>query len=162
MELAHATGEMAGLSVLDDGWVLYLDHVGGEGEVQVRDWTGERVAAHAVSSGWVLLGGLDNRSFNSWLQRPRERFTERTLIAADDVRARVVETRRDGWSWVLGELTDDINSVAAPVVDAAGAVVAALHVHGPAYRFPGAHRDHVQTSVIEAARRLSARLVHTG
>ena len=39
--------------------------------------------------------------------------------------------------WVYGEYDDDINSVAAPVRDASGAVVAAVHVHGPAYRFPG-------------------------
>ncbi len=156
--LAAVTGEMAGLSVFDDGWVLYLDHVGPSSEVQVRDWTGERVAAHAVSSGWVLLAGLDRRVFSRWLDRPRERFTARTLTDAPAVVARVEQTRTEGHSWVFGELADDINSVAAPVTDHSGTVVAALHVHGPAYRFPGERRDETLAELREAADRLSVRL----
>jgi DNA-binding IclR family transcriptional regulator len=44
--------------------------------------------------------------------------------------------RRDGFAWVRDEFADEISSVAAPVRDAAGAVAAAVHVHGPSYRFP--------------------------
>ena len=45
-----------------------------------------------------------------------------------------------GSEWVYGEFAEDINSVAAPVFGGDGPAVAALHVHGPSYRFP-ATRD---------------------
>ena len=38
--------------------------------------------------------------------------------------------------WTTGEFDDGITSVAAPVVGPSGAVVAAMHCHGPSYRFP--------------------------
>ena len=47
--------EVAGLAVLDGDRVYYLDQVDADHEVQVRDWTGESVDAHVVSSGLVLL-----------------------------------------------------------------------------------------------------------
>ena len=53
------------------------------------------------------------------------------------LRARLAAVAAQPAAWVFGEYDDDINSVAAPVRDATGAVVAAVHVHGPAYRFPG-------------------------
>ena len=45
--------------------------------------------------------------------------------------------RRDGYAWALEEFADGLNSVAAAVRNADGRVVAALHVYGPASRFPG-------------------------
>ena len=54
-ELTRVTGETSGLAVLDGGEVVYLDHVDSEEAVTVRDWTGERVAAHLVPSGLALL-----------------------------------------------------------------------------------------------------------
>ena len=53
------------------------------------------------------------------------------------LRARLAAVAAQPAAWVFGEYDDDIDSVAAPVRDATGAVVAAVHVHGPAYRFPG-------------------------
>ena len=57
VQLREALGEATGLSVLDGHDVLYLDHVEADHPVQVRDWTGERLPAHLVSSGFVLLAG---------------------------------------------------------------------------------------------------------
>ncbi|MBA3289496.1 MAG: IclR family transcriptional regulator, partial [Acidimicrobiia bacterium] len=54
-ELVAVLGETAGLSVLDEREIVYLDQVSADHDVQVRDWTGERIAAHMTSSGLVLL-----------------------------------------------------------------------------------------------------------
>ena len=37
---------------------------------------------------------------------------------------------------MLEEFDEGITSVAAPIGDATGEVVAAVHLHGPSYRFP--------------------------
>jgi DNA-binding IclR family transcriptional regulator len=39
-------------------------------------------------------------------------------------------------AWGRGEYAEGISSVAAPVRDTRGKAIAALHVHGPSYRFP--------------------------
>ena len=69
-----------------------------------------------------------------------ERFTDRTLVTADALLERMRAIRRDGYTWALEEFDEGISSVAAPVADASGEVVAAVHLHGPSYRFPARGR----------------------
>ena len=134
IELAESTGEAAGLSVPDGRTVHYIDQVDSPNPVQVRDWTGTRIPMHAVSSGLVVLASLPR--LDAYLAKPLERFTDRTVVAGDELSERVADARRDGYAWVREEFASGINSVAAPIADASGEVVAAVHVHGPSYRFP--------------------------
>jgi DNA-binding IclR family transcriptional regulator len=65
--LVKATGEAAGLSIADGFDMLYLDQVDADNQVQIRDWTGERLRAHTVSSGQVLLafGAIGRRALSA-------------------------------------------------------------------------------------------------
>ena len=69
------------------------------------------------------------------------------------IQRRLASIRRDGYVWTIGEFDDGITSVAAPVVDAHGTTVAAIHCHGPSYRFPGdVDADAIAARVVDAAR----------
>jgi DNA-binding IclR family transcriptional regulator len=70
-----------------------------------------------------------------------ERFTDRTLADPDAVRERLRDIRRRGFAWAIEEFDDGISSIAAPIADASGEVIAAVHVHGPSYRFPTAEAE---------------------
>jgi DNA-binding IclR family transcriptional regulator len=158
-DLAEALGEATGLSVLDGESVYYLDQIDSSHAVQVRDWTGERVPLHVVSSGLVLLAALSEAVREAYLRRPLLQSTPRTMIDPDALRARLSAVAAAGVAWVYEEFAEGINSVAAPVHDAAGHVVAAIHAHGPSYRFPAAGQaDSVATQVVDAADRASIRL----
>ncbi len=134
--LVKSTGEAAGLSIADGFDVLYLDQVDADNQVQVRDWTGERVRAHTVSSGQVLLafGAIDA---DAYLAEPLERTASGTLTDAAAIRSRFADIAAKGYAWAFEEFLDGLNSVAAPIRNNAGRVVGAIHAHGPAYRFPG-------------------------
>ena len=142
------------MSVLDDGDVLYLEQLSSDAPVQLRDWTGERVPPHCVSSGLVLLAHAADANANSILGRPLPRLTARTMVAPAKLRRRLAGIAQRGSEWVYGEFDDDINSVAAPVFDGGDRAVAALHVHGPSYRFPGEHDPaRIADGVADAAQR---------
>ncbi|HEY0521103.1 MAG TPA: IclR family transcriptional regulator [Ilumatobacteraceae bacterium] len=152
--LVKATGEAAGLSIADGFDILYLDQVDADNQVQVRDWTGERLRAHAVSSGQVLLafGAIDA---DKYLDQPLERSASGTLTDASAIRSRLADIAKKGYAWAFEEFLDGLNSVAAPVRDATGRVVAAIHAHGPAYRFPGdVDADEVGRLVVATASRV--------
>ena len=152
-------GEAAGLSVLDGREVLYLDQVDSDQPVQVRDWTGERICAHTGSSGLVLLAAALEADRERYLAEPLVGMTPRTTTDPAVLRRRLVEVAADGYAWTHGEYVEGISSVAAPLVGAGGQVVAAIHAHGPSYRFPApGTADEVTDRVVEAARRISARL----
>ena len=133
--LVAELGETAGISVADGSrHVLYLDQVESGQDVTLQDWTGARVPLHVVSSGLVLLAARSNAEVTAYCADRLERFTDHTITRAGELRKRLVKVRADGYAWTVEEFAEGISSVAAPIVDESGVVVAALHVHGPSYR----------------------------
>jgi DNA-binding IclR family transcriptional regulator len=159
VRLATEVGEATGLSVPDGDQVHYIDQVDTPNPVSVRDWTGSRLPLHAVSSGQVLLAFRPPSAIDRFLELPHERFTERTLTDADALRDRLHRVRREGFAWTREEFDRGINSVAAPIADTSGEVVAAVHIHGPSYRFPAAG-DETATAdrIVASAARIAGSL----
>ena len=159
VELVQQIDEAAGIGVLDGPMVYYLDQVDGDHQVQVRDWTGESVDAHVVSAGLVLLAFSSPEVQDQYLARPLEAGTDQTVTDPDRIRQRLEDIRRAGFAWVFEEMSEGLNSVAAPVFNPAGSVIASVSAHGPSYRFPapGASAS-IAAFVIEAAGRVTDRL----
>jgi DNA-binding IclR family transcriptional regulator len=158
-ELAAASGEAAGLAMPDGDLVHYIDQVDTPNPVQVRDWTGARAPLHAVSSGQVLLAFRPPAAIERYLGGSMERFTARTLADADAVRDRLQSIRRKGYTWAIEEFDPGISSVAAPIADGSGEVIAAVHIHGPSYRFPPPGREsELGQAVVAGAARIAAEL----
>ena len=152
-------GEDAGLSLPDGYDVHYVDQVESDNPVQVRDWTGTRAPLHAVPSGLVLLAEWPEDALDAYVAaRPRAAdaaHDDRPACAAERLR----EIRDDGFAWGREEFAEGINSVAAPVRDGRGKAIAAIHVHGPAYRFPArAPPSTIATLVVQAARDVAREL----
>jgi DNA-binding IclR family transcriptional regulator len=158
-ELAEQTGEAAGLSVLDGRDMLYVDQVDVDRPVQVRDWTGVRIPAHAVSSGLVALSTLSEPDREAYLAGPLDDVGARTVTNPAVLRRRIKAIARRGTEWAIEEYLEGINSVAAPAFGPDGRLAAVVHVHGPSYRFPAPKQaDAVAAIVAAGASRVAARL----
>ena len=154
--LVESLGEDAGLGLPDGHEMHYVVQVECEHPVQVRDWTGTRAPLHAVPSGLVLLADWPEDAVAAYSAHGLAALTPQTVIDAGQLSARLEDVRRSGYAWGLEEYADGINSVAAPVRDARGNAVAAIHVHGPAYRFPAqGQEERVTEAVVAAARTVS-------
>lgn len=157
--LTVLTREAAGIAIPDGFKVHYVDQTEAEHPVQVRDWTGELIPMHVVASGLVVMAHWPEEQTNRYLGRNLERMTANTVTDPKAIRRRLTEIRDKGYVWVFEEFVEGINSVAAPVLERNGLITAALHVHGPAYRFPGDEDEHnIGMAVADAARRLSSAL----
>lgn len=158
-ELTDLTGEAAGVSIPDGFKVHYVDQTEAEHPVQVRDWTGELIPMHVVPSGLVIMAHWPDEQISRYLSRRLERMTPNTITNPDRIRERLAAIREKGYVWVYEEFVEGINSVASAVLERNGLITAAIHVHGPAYRFPGdADSDRIGETVTETARKLSAAL----
>jgi IclR family KDG regulon transcriptional repressor len=145
-------GEDAGLGLPDGNEILYVDQVESDNPVQVRDWTGTRAPMHAVPSGLVLLAEWPAEALDAYLAGELVALTRRTVTEPARLRRRLAEVREAGFAWGLEEFAEGIDSVAAPIRDARGKAIAAIHVHGPAYRFPKAGDEmRVAEAVVAAA-----------
>lgn len=161
VELSAAVEEAAGLSVPEGFTVRYVDQVSPSHEVQVRDWTGTSAPMHSVSSGQVLLAALGDEEVLALLPDELPALTARTITRREALMVRLAQVRRDGCAWVRDEFAEGISSVAASVRDGSGRAVAAVHVHGPSYRFPprgreGAIADQVAACAARIATELGA------
>lgn len=154
--LERDLGEASGLALPDGHTVHYVDQVESDNPVQVRDWTGTRAPLHAAPSGLVLLAEWPEEAIVGYLAGELERLTPRTEVEPAALRERLARVRERGYAWGLEEFALGINSVAAAVRDAGGKPVAAIHCHGPAYRFPERGReDEIAARVVAAAKALA-------
>lgn len=158
-DLVAALAEDAGLALPDGYAVHYVDQAESDNPVQVRDWTGTRAPLHTVPSGLVLLASWPAEAIEGYLARDLERLTPHTVVKPAALRRRLADVERRGYAWGLEEFAVGINSVAAPIRDRRRKPVAAIHCHGPAYRFPPAGReDEIAARVVAAADAVLAQL----
>ena len=122
-ELATHLGETVTLSVPGEHEAFTLDFVPSQLTVRSVAELGRISVAHATAVGKVFLahGG-------TLPDGPLRAFTERTIVGRGVLEAEVATIRERGWGQALGEREEDMNAVAAPVLDRAGRLVAILGV----------------------------------
>lgn len=157
-ELAASSGETANLSILDTGELLTIDEVPGTQPIKLSGWMGARQPLHASSSGKVLLAGLSGDKRDSILAAGLVALTDRTETSADRLREELDRVRVLGYAINAEETAPGLTSVAAPVCDHAGVVVAALSAAGPSFRLTGGHLDECTRLTKAAAARASREL----
>lgn len=154
--LVAELGEDAGLGLPDGKEILYVVQVESDNPVQVRDWTGTRAPMHAVPSGLVLLAEWPEDALDAYVSGELVQLTRRTVTDPARLRRRLDEVREAGYAWGLEEFAEGIDSVAAPIRGARGSAIAAIHAHGPSYRFPNpGDETRVAEAVVDAAGRVS-------
>lgn len=127
--LAGEVRESSSMSVLDGHDIVYVARVPTSRIMTVAINVGTRFPAYATSMGRVLLAGLDDVALEEHLAGLElQAFTNQTVGSAVALRERVHETRRQGWALVDQELEHGLRSIAAPVRDRSGTVVAAVNV----------------------------------
>lgn len=153
--LVNTLGEAAGFAVATGYAVHYVAQIESPSAVQVRDYTGLKVPMHIGPSGLCMMSRWPKEDLDRYLRRSLESYTSKTVVDPTKIRRRLQEIKAEGHCWVYEEFAEGLNSVAAPVLDPAGRVLGALHVHGPSYRFPGDHPQPIASEVMEAARQFS-------
>lgn len=155
-DLLEATGEHVHLAVRDGLGAVYLERLSGPGAIRVISDVGSRLPLHATGVGLVLLAYAPPGTLDEVLaQRPRK-FQPNTLTGEAELRSRLASIRTTGVSRSVEELTLGAFSVAAPVRDTAGDVVAAVSIIAHAER---ADEPQFALGVRMAARGISAALV---
>ncbi|GAA2856147.1 IclR family transcriptional regulator [Actinoplanes cyaneus] len=128
--LATATGETVNLAVLTADQVLYLVRLRNSDLVTANIQVGSTLPAVHTSIGKLLLAHLPEDDLTS-------RVTESSFarlhgpnakVSLDELRDELAKIRSDGWAMQDEELAYGLRSVAAPVRDAKGTVVAGANL----------------------------------
>ncbi|MDQ2698156.1 MAG: IclR family transcriptional regulator, partial [Actinomycetota bacterium] len=133
-DLYELTHEHVHLAILDRGAALYLERFSGRDAVRVISDVGTRLPLHATGVGLMLLAHAPEGTLDALLASDPKQYLPNTMTAGPELSARIADVRKDGLAVSLNEMTVDTFSVAAPVRDGSGAVVAAVSVVGHADR----------------------------
>jgi len=121
---------------------------------------GGRLPAYCTSMGRILLAALDDASLQDYLDHADlQTETSRTLTTPQALLACLQEVRQQGWCIVDQELEQGLRSIAVPVYDASGQVLAALNISTHAGRVSRSELEQrFLPSMLSASQELSAQL----
>ncbi|MCC6506075.1 MAG: Pca regulon regulatory protein [Alphaproteobacteria bacterium ADurb.BinA280] len=133
-QLSATVDESCSMAVLDGHEIVYVIRVPVRRVMSVNLGIGARLPAFATSMGRVLIADFPHATFEQWLQGVQwQAFTPQTRSRPDALRAEIALVRAQGFALNLQELEPNLCSVAVPLQDASGRVVAAINV-GMAWR----------------------------
>jgi IclR family pca regulon transcriptional regulator len=153
-QLVERVHESSSVSVLDGDEVVYIARVATRRIMTVTISVGTRFPAFATSMGRVLLAGQSADWLDGYLSHAELRpLTSRTIAEPAGLRAELTRIRRQGWALVDQELEEGLCSVAAPIRDVRGRVVAAINLSAHASRRSVEEiRDDLLPPLLETAR----------
>ncbi|MBN2333850.1 MAG: IclR family transcriptional regulator [Deltaproteobacteria bacterium] len=122
-------GETFNLAVLDDTQILYIDRVKTQKILDINLEIGSKLPAYCTSMGRVMLAALPTDDARERLLRSkREQLTATTIISLESLLDILDVVRRQGYAINNGEMAPELRSVAAPVRNGEGKVVAAANI----------------------------------
>ncbi|OAH15907.1 IclR family transcriptional regulator domain-containing protein [Streptomyces jeddahensis] len=128
-QLVAEVRESSSLCVLDGDDIVYVARVPTSRIMTASITVGTRFPAHVTSVGRVMLAHLPDEEIDARLARAELRaLTARTIVTTGLLRAELRRVRRHGYAIVDQELEEGLRSVAAPVRDRDGDVVAAVNI----------------------------------
>ncbi|MFD9649119.1 IclR family transcriptional regulator C-terminal domain-containing protein, partial [Streptomyces sp. NPDC059082] len=148
--------ESASVAVLDGDDIRYVARVASTRIMHIDITVGTRLPAYATSMGRVLLGALPAAERAERLGRiTPEALTPRTVTSRAGLDEAVTATAARGYGWVEQELEEGLRSLAVPVTDGTGRVVAAVNVALHAGRGPA---EASLAALLPALRETAARI----
>ncbi|MGW6199822.1 IclR family transcriptional regulator domain-containing protein [Kribbella sp. NPDC055110] len=163
-ELSAKTRESCSIATLDLPDIVYVARVPTSRIMTVALGVGARLPAYPTSMGRVLLSALPDEDLMAYLENLQaEPLTDRTITAPDDLRASIAQARADGYALVDQELELGLRSIAAPIHNSRGRVIAALNVSAHASRStPTSLCEEFLPHLHRAATQITTALTHRG
>lgn len=156
--LAERTGETATLEVLWQGQALIFEEVSGHYLVGATPYVGSQWPLHATATGKMLLAGLPPERRQPLLSGHLEALTTHTLTTPAALAQALDQILAQGYALADQELELGYVSVAGPVRNHEGRVIAALSVGGPSARLTPDKLAGIITLVKSEAEWVSAQL----
>jgi len=134
-EFVSAIHESSSICVLDGDDVVYVVRVPTKRIMTISISVGTRFPAYCTSMGRVLLANQSDDEIERYLAEVRfEPRTQQTVFRPKELRAILIDVRESGYALIDQEMEDGLRSVAVPVRDASGRVIAAMNVSVNSHR----------------------------
>lgn len=135
--LAYSLGEAASAGVLDHDQLVCVAAVSAGQLVSATLQPGTRVPAYCTANGRMLLASLAPEQVDAFLARAEpEQITEHTIVNKERLLQEITRARARGYALVDQELELGLRTIAVPLKNFRGEVVAAMNISVHAGRIP--------------------------
>lgn len=159
--LAEALDEAVDLCVLRGERYVCVDTVDDRNRARSVINVGDSMGLHAGAAGKAILAFQSESFIEHVLAGPLLRMTDHTLSERQALADELVEVRRQGYAYSESEVTPGTCSLAAPVRNGAGEVVASINVFTTSDRMTATRRKATVAQLLPVAAELSKSLGHT-
>lgn len=155
--LSETTGETAHLSVFKDQEVLYLLKIDSSYPVHLLSHAGRKNPIHCTSTGQVLLAYQSDETIEQVINQGLKSYTSKTITDPMKFRDLLKTIRLQGYAVSQEELHEGVVSIAAPVHNSTGKIIAAVSIAGPTRRINKQTIPKLIKQIQQAADRISER-----
>jgi DNA-binding IclR family transcriptional regulator len=132
--LSAECGETVDLAILDDTHVIYLLVVESVQRVKIAAAVGERLPACCTATGKAFLAFLPAEQVHAILDKGSGQYRDGTPVSLPNLCRDLQATRERGYAISEQEYEQDINAVAAPILNADGWPMLVIAIVGPSFR----------------------------
>jgi IclR family pca regulon transcriptional regulator len=133
--ISHLLHESCSIATLDGDEIVYIARANVTRIMSIDLGVGSRLPAFCTSMGRAILANLPQDEQDAYLARAQfKRFTERTIVTPAKLTQALRQIRREGYCIIDQELEHGLRSMAVPIQNPSGKVVAALNIGAHAQR----------------------------
>ncbi len=159
--LRDRCGYASHLVVRDGRDVVFIAKATGHQSLFQSIQVGARLPAHATVLGRLLLADLDEAALHQlYPTEPLQAYTPRTPTTVAQLKALIDQDRANGYAVSQGGFETGISTIAAPVHNDRGDVVAVVSITVPGPRVDDQELPRLIESVKDAAAQLTERISH--
>jgi len=132
VELANITKETVHLVVLAKDEGVYIDKVEAQGAIRLHSQIGWRLPLHATATGKTFLAHLPKENVIKIIKEKGQSFyTKNTIIDLPALKKELEKIKLQGYSLDKEEYQDGVHSIAVPIKNHTGEVIAAMSLSAP-------------------------------
>ena len=162
VDLTEKTGETTSLAMLEGDKPVNADHVVSKNMIRGEPRVGLVLALHCSAGGKMLLSAMDDEKIERIIERQGlKQKTAKTITDREVLKNEIHKIRERGYAVADEEFVEGGRSIAAPIKDNEGQVVAAISVMGPSTRIRQEDLGEISTIVKDVASKASAALGFT-
>lgn len=133
-KLTEDTGETSHIAVFRDYQAMYLLKIDNTYPVHLLSHAGKSNPLHCTSTGQLLLAFQSASVIEQYVERGLQRYTKNTCTNQTELLNILSGIRKQGYAISIEELHTGVSSIAAPVRNQRGQVVASVSIAGPISR----------------------------
>jgi IclR family KDG regulon transcriptional repressor len=160
--LVEQLGVAIHMGILEGARVIYLDKLETSHPIKMISQIGRSNPVYCTGCGKVMLSFQTGDRLEEILQKVEQqgmiKSASNTVTDLDELRRQLTEIRKTGYAVSVDELQEGIASIAAPIYNYNGEVIAAVAITGSSRKLCGDQIDIYISNIVRAAKEISKKI----